>query len=297
MSVLVGLLLHCMLPTTLIVQQNSLRTALEHIVQPANATVGVSVMHFGNQDTLTINGGQHYPMQSTFKFPLAMAVLHQVDQGKLSLDQQVHLSKEDMLQNTWSPLTQKYPEGNVDLPLRDILRYTVAESDNSGCDILFKMLGGPQAAQQYMRSIGVKDMAIVATEQQMHQGWEVQFTNRTQPAAMTRLLQIAFRTRTLTKESQTFLWNIMEHSVPGAQRIKGKLPEGTVVAHKTGTGYPNEKGLLSACNDVGIISLPDGQQVALAVFVTQSLEDFNSNQVIIADIARAVYDHYVAQGK
>jgi len=71
------------------------------------------------------------------------------------------------------------------------------------------------------------------------------------------------------------------------------LPFATVVAHKTGT-LP-----LVAINDVGIITLPDDAgHVAIAVFVksvekTGAFIEDEESEVIIAQIARAVYDFFL----
>ncbi len=82
------------------------------------------------------------PMLSVFKFHIALAVLNQVDKGNLTLDQKILIKKSDLLENTWSPLREKYPDGNVELPLSEIITYTVAQSDNNGCDILLRLIGG-----------------------------------------------------------------------------------------------------------------------------------------------------------
>ena len=72
-------------------------------------------------------------------------------------------------------------------------------------------------------------------------------------------------------------------------RLAGDLPPGTVVAHKTGTsGVDN--GLAHATNDIGLITLPDGRRLAIAVFVTDSTADEATRDRTIARIARATYD-------
>ena len=73
------------------------------------------------------------------------------------------------------------------------------------------------------------------------------------------------------------------------KRIRGLLPAGTVVAHKTGTsGYDN--GTAEATNDVGLITLPDGRRLALAVLVTDAHADETAVEHAIAAIARACYE-------
>jgi beta-lactamase class A len=66
----------------------------------------------------------HPPMQSTFKFPLALAVLRQVDLGKLNLDRPVRFLKYDR-PATFSPLQDEFPEADVDVPLRNIIKLSV----------------------------------------------------------------------------------------------------------------------------------------------------------------------------
>jgi beta-lactamase class A len=72
-------------------------------------------------------------------------------------------------------------------------------------------------------------------------------------------------------------------------RILGDLPEGTVVAHKSGTSDVTN-GLAHATNDIGLVALPDGRRLAIAVFITDSTADDTTRDKVIARIARAVYD-------
>lgn len=272
-------------------QKDQLRKELWQIASSISGSVGVAVKHLESNDTLSVNGRSHFPMQSVYKFPLALAVLDQVDKGKLSLEQQVHVSKDDYFP-TWSPLMKKYPDANVDLPLSEILYFTAAQSDNAGCDILFRIIGRPAVADRYIHGLGVKDIAIINTERELHQGWNVQFDNWSTPIAMTQLLEIFHEGNILSKQSHDFLWKAMLEVPMGGKRIKGLLPAGTIVAHRTGTGARNDKGIAGAVNNAGIMVLPDGKHVALTVYVTQASEDDGKLEEVIAKIARRVYDYY-----
>jgi beta-lactamase class A len=72
--------------------------------------------------------------------------------------------------------------------------------------------------------------------------------------------------------------------------LKGLLPTGTVVAHKTGT-------LMSIANDVGLVSLPDGGKFAIAVFVKGDTKGVDTQERVIAELARTAYDYYVLGGR
>lgn len=77
----------------------------------------------------------------------------------------------------------------------------------------------------------------------------------------------------------------MSESVPGAKRLKGLLPAGTVVAHKTGTSGTRE-GMTRATNDIGIVTLPDGRYLAVAVFIADSRATEDVRDGVIAESAK-----------
>jgi beta-lactamase class A len=78
----------------------------------------------------------------------------------------------------------------------------------------------------------------------------------------------------------------------GPKHIKGLLPAGTLVAHRTGTSGTDAEDLSPALNDTGGITPPNGQHVALTVFVADSHTDTATRELLIATIARAVYDEF-----
>lgn len=84
----------------------------------------------------------------------------------------------------------------------------------------------------------------------------------------------------------------MVKTTTGPNRIRGLLPNETVVAHKTGYSGKNEDGLTAAVNDIGIIELPNGQHIAIAVFVSNATVADSISERVIADIAKATYTYY-----
>lgn len=292
----VSILLFCVLQSHHLQAQDSLRSKINRVTQKFRGDVGVAILHLENGDTLSINGDRAYPMQSVYKFPLSLAVLRQVDQGVLSLDKKVHITKENYF-DTWSPIMKKYPEANVDLPISDLIRYVAGESDNVGCDLLFDVIGGPKKVDFYIHSLGVKDMAIVTTEREMHLTPKVQYENWSSPRAMVQLLNLFHHKKILQPTTHQLLLDAMVNTYLGKKRIKGKLPEGTTVAHRTGTGAPDENGNLTAVNNVGIVTLPNGKHFAIVVFITNTPEDSTTAETVIAEISRITYDHFSVDRK
>lgn len=273
-------------------QDSLLRLQIKEIAKPIKGVVGVSVLGIEDRDTLTYNGYSRLVMHSVMKFPIAIAILHLVDSGKLSLDMLVHITKKDLRKNTYSPLRDKYPKGNADVSIRELLSYMVSLSDNCACDILLSILGGTQPVQDYIVRVGVRGVSIQASEADMATAWEVQYTNWCKPAAMTKLLDYFYQDKTLTKTSTDFLYQLLKETTTGPNRIKALLPPGTIVAHKTGTSPTDEEGLSPATNDVGIITLPNGKHLALAIMVCNATNDEATREGVIARIAKAVWDFH-----
>ena len=268
---------------------------LQQVTKGKQAKVGVAILDLNGKETLTVNGAGHFPMQSVFKYHLALAVLNQVDKGKFTLNQKIFVSKADLHPNWWSPLRDKYPNGDVNLPLSELLSFTVSQSDNNGCDILFKLLGGPKKVNDYIHSLGIKEVAIISNEEVMQADWNVQYRNFSSPVAAVKLLEKFHKKHILSKSSEDFLWKIMTETTTGATKIKSLLPKNTVFAHKTGWSGTNKEGLTGATNDIGIITLPNGKQFAIAVFVTNSMEKEAINDRMIAEIGKAAYDYFVSK--
>jgi beta-lactamase class A len=279
---------------TALAQLEASRGPIQQIASGIKAKVGVAVADLETGDTIAIDGSGKYPMQSVYKFPLGLAVLHRVDNGRLALGQKIHIGKSELRPDTWSPMREKYPEGNVDLALSEVIRFTVSQSDNNGCDILFRLMGGTDSVDSFIRALGISEMAIVATEEEMHRDGSLQYRNWSSPAAMAQLLRKFYRGEVLSEKSTSFLRQVMEESPTGPRRIKGLLPKGTVVAHKTGSSGADEKGMVAATNDVGVVTLPGGRHVVIAVFVSDAAAEEKACEDVIAKIARVVWDLYAS---
>lgn len=270
----------------------NLKKEILQITKDKNGTVAVSVLDFGNDKSVHINGNKKLPMLSVFKFHIGLAVLNEVDQGKLNLDQKILIKKSDLLENTWSPIRERFPEGDIEMPLGLLIKYTVAESDNNGCDILLRLIGGTETVQKFINSKGVRNFTIKVNEEQMHQGFEFMYLNTTTANSANQLLKDFRDKKIVSKTSTDFLMTTMLETSTGKNKIVAQLPESVPVAHKTGSSGKNEKGLTIAENDIGIVTLPGGKSYALSIFVSDSMESAETNTKMIADISKIVFDYF-----
>lgn len=277
-----------------------LRQKIEQIVSGKNAVVGVSIIGINGKDTLSLHGDKAFPMQSVFKLHIALAVLSEIDKGKLSLDQKIDIGKDKLLpKNFWSPLRDENPNGGT-FTIEKLIQYSVSHSDNTACDALIQIIGTPKTVEEYIKNSGINDIQITFNEKDMQAKWENMFQNWTTPKAASETIKLFYENKNnlLSKSSYDFFWKTNIETTTGKNRIKGQLPEGTVVAHKTGwSGTNKETGITAAVNDIGIVFLPNDEYFIISVFVSESKEDIDTNEKIIADIAKATYDFYTTPEK
>jgi beta-lactamase class A len=277
---------------------DSLRQQIEKIVSSKNAIVGVSITGNNGKDTISLNGEKHFPLQSVFKFHIALAVLSQIDKGKFRIDQKIKIHKKDLLPNLYSPIREEYPNGAT-LSISKIIEYTVSASDNVGCEVLLRLIGGPKMVEDYFAANKLKDISIKLNEEQQQADWDLQFQNWTTSIASNETLAKFYynNNKLLSKKSHDFIWKVMRETETGEGRLKGQLPKGTVVAHKTGSSGANKQGITAAVNDIGIVFLPNGKHYFISVFITNSTENSDTNEKIIADISKVTWDYFKAKIK
>jgi beta-lactamase class A len=269
--------------------QEPLRQQIRAIASEAHGKVSVACSLPGSTLNCDLNLNAHPPMQSVFKLPLAITVLHEVEKGTLSLDQPVRFLPEDrILPHVYSPLQDQYPDGGVDVPLRELLRLTVSLSDNVAADILLRLAGGAKAVNAYIAGLGISGFHLQDSEAVLHHEVSAQYRNWFEPAGAVQLLRRISDNSPLTKEHTDLLIGWMTPAVR-TSGLDGDLPDGVRVAHRSGHSDVDH-GVAHATNDIALIPLPDGQRIAIAVFVTDSTADDAARQKVIARIGRAVYD-------
>jgi beta-lactamase class A len=271
-------------------QNEELRKRIEQIAAVAKGRVGVVAEVLGTAESVSLNPQEHFPMQSVYKLPIAMAVLDQVDKGKLLLEQRVRVEKSDYVRiGQHSPIRDRNPNG-VELSLRELLRFAVSESDGTASDVLLKLIG-TEVVSKYLNELGINQLVVANSEKEIGQDWETQYRNWSSPEGSVQLLRKLHERRGISEQSQQLLFKFMTETPTGPKRLKGLLPKTAVVAHKTGTSG-TAGGVAAATNDIGLVTLPNGRHVAIAVFVSDSPADLATREMVIAQIAKAIWDKW-----
>ena len=226
------------------------------------------------------------------KFPQALAVAYITDLNGESLGSDVKFGTDIMREDTYSPMAKKYGFRPMELSREELLRWSLQESDNNACDVLFTLTDGPAGTEAILNTMGIGEgITIGATEDDMYNDKYLSYLNRTTPIAMASL----FREYdiTLRQKSASFdkIGEIIENCRTGADRLAAPLKNSpAILGHKTGTGFMLDNGRLMAINDCGYVHLPDGQNYAIAVFIADSAYGMDETSGIIAEISRIVYN-------
>jgi beta-lactamase class A len=272
-----------------------LQKDLERIASHTGGRVGVSAVLIESGEHIALHGDQPFFMASVVKFPVALRVLDLVDDDKLRLDQRISVNASDRAPGV-STLDGRFKPG-APFTVRELLEFMILNSDNTACDVLLRMCGGPPAVQSRLEAMGIHGIRVDRTEKEMaavYRESRVQFLkdlrDTSTPDAMAALLARFEHGEALKPATTAFLRDLMERATTAPNRLKGLLPPGTVVAHKTGTWRE------AATNDAGIITLPGGAgHVAIAVLTNRTKAGVDAERTI-AEIALALYGHWARPG-
>ena len=255
----------------------------------ARAVPGFALLDARGQEA-GLHADSPFPLLSVFKLHVAMNVLETLSREEGSLTQPVHIPAEELLPDTYSPMRDAHKGQSVTLPLREVLRYMIAESDNNACDILIARFGGLEQVLATARALGGEPLELRKTEAGMHDNIYNQYANWSTPRAVVRLLRGFFEAPHIGEAYKACLADCMRATTTGSGRLAAGLPPEARLGHKTGSSDRSPGGLLFASNDVGFFQLPDGRRVYMAAFVMQSLESDAATDALAAAAARAAYE-------
>lgn len=274
----------------------AIENALHEYIKGKDARIGVAVIING-KDTVSVNGNRDFPMMSVVKFPLALTVAHWINTNGMSLNDTVTFSEKAMKEDTYSPMLKKYGKSRNTITIRELIEWSLVESDNNAADILLHRVGGTSGVTSIMRQMGISDEIVIgATEEDMHRDPYLSYLNRTTPLAMAQLFDRFYHELRNASQLYSEISVMLEQCRTGLDRLAFPLlPTNALIGHKTGTGFPTPEGRISAVNDCGYVNLPNGTRYSIAVFVADSNYDIATTSAIIAEVSKIVLEGLIKQ--
>lgn len=294
-----------------------LQQALDAAAQRAKpGTLGVAVLDVRSGARAGVRTDQPFPMMSVFKAPVAAAVLARIEDGSLSLAQEVTASSDDLQEGSAVPsVGEEVKSGKTTFTIERLLKGAVSESDNTAVDILLRVMGGPQVVTSFLHAHDIDGMRVdvdeagisrvfndlkpgqvvpsdesdQAFEQRRQRGYQAFLAdprNRSTPAAAVAFLRKLQGGELLSPASTKYLLQLMAAQTK-PNRLRVGVPQGVHFADKAGTSA-TEQGRTAAYNDIGIMTWPDGRTVIIAAFLSDSTASGKERDALFADLARSV---------
>jgi len=302
-----------------------LEARLAALAQHAPGRCAIVAKNLGSGAIARVQADEPVPLMSVVKLPVALAVLDGIDHGKWSLDTPVTLLAEDM--HPRGELGDRYPRGGGPVRLERLLRLMITRSDNSAADALMRLAGGPQAVTTWLEQHGIHGLRVDRNERSLGNDWyglppgadtlgsaeEIRELRSRVPDAVhdsaaramlldprdtgtaeacVQILEHLWHGDLLSAAMTDTLKAVLGRCETAPNRLPAMLPRGTHVARKTGTGGTTA-GVTVAINDVGVIRLPNGEDVAIAVLVGEA-RGVHRAEHLIARVARTVFDAWSA---
>jgi beta-lactamase class A len=256
---------------------------LADLERKSGGRLGVCILDTASGRRLGHRMDERFAMCSTFKMPLAAAILQRADQGKLSLDAMVTYTKADMVMH--APVT----EANLDkggMTIRALAEAAQKQSDNPAANLLLKQIGGPEGFTKFFRDIGDATTRSDRFEPDMNRWKPGDDRDTTTPAATAATVAKILTGDVLAPASRDLLIQWMIDTKTGAKRIRAGLPADWRAGDKTGTGYDDVCGKV---NDVAIAWPPGKQPLIVAAYYNTAgpAEDVSDeSQAVLAEVGR-----------
>ncbi len=298
-----------------------LQRELSGIAQNFDGKVGIAVTQAGCNWTVGERLDQYFPQQSVSKLWVAISTLDAVDRGKLSLTEPITLRPEDQVVFNqplrWTVLKQ----GSLTLPAEQLMTDALSLSDNMANDKLLWRVGGPDHVRAVLAQRGITGIRFGPGERLLQShiagltwtpdlatGYKFEEERAKLPIGLRKNLLAAYiadpldgatpagitgalgklaRGQLLSPASTDVLLGIMQHSKSGPQRLKGAIPPGWTVYHKTGTGQ-ELAGVATGYNDVAVFQAPDGTRYAVAVMIGETRLPIKARMEMMQAVSRAV---------
>lgn len=312
-----------------------LESDLARIGASLQSHLGIAVVDIETGQAADYNGDQVMPQQSVSKLWVALTALDLADSGALDLAERGTVRREN-LTLFHQPIRKKVlAQGSFTTTYADFMSRALVGSDNTANDMLLNRIGGPDAVRRLLEAKGIDGISFGPGERIMQSQlagleWDQSFSlgktffevrkgvahdqrrmifddyvndpiDGARPLAMARALARLAKGELISPRSTQVLMGLMRDAKSGPNRLKGGLPQGWQIAHKTGTGQvldivpPGVIGEQTGYNDVGVLTAPDGSRYAVAVMIGNTKKPVPERMDMMHAVVRAVADYHLAK--
>lgn len=244
----------------------------------AKGRLGLVIFDTGSGARFAHRRDERFPMCSTFKLPLAAAVLRQVDLGRERLDRAIAICESDIVPH--SPVTKPRVGGSA--TVAELCEATMTESDNAAANLLLPIVGGTAGLTRFMRGLDGGMSRLDRAEPALNESRPGDPRDTTSPAAMVAMLQKLALGSVLAPPARERLVGWMLANRTGAKRLRAGLPARWHIGDKTGAGANGSD------NEAAILWPPNRAPILVAAYLTQTPLPFEQTNAVHARLARLI---------
>ena len=294
--------------------------------------VGIAMHDLATGETVGFNGEEYFPQQSVSKLWVALTAFRMVDAGALDLAENRTIRFEDIAV-FHSPIRKPViARGSFTTDYADLVERAITESDNTANDLVLRRVGGPDAIRRQLSALGIEGIRFGPGERAMQSAiagleWDQSYArgkvffevreevpddvrarafnayatdpvDGAQPDAIALALARLADGRVLSDAMTSRYLELLGEVKSGPNRLKGAVPPGWSIGHKTGTGQvfdPDPPGGFAeqaGYNDVGILTAPDGSVYSVAVMIGRTARPVPERMDMMHRVVAAIVGYH-----
>jgi beta-lactamase class A len=303
----------------------SIRDRIDQLGRAFDGRVGIAVESIDDGWETGWKDHELYPQQSVSKLWVSIAALDAVDRGRVSLDDKVTLTRDDLTLFHQPIAAEVLKDGSYTTTLGELMVRAITTSDNTANDKLMRSVGGPAAvramiARKHLGAIHFGNGERALQSRIAGLTWSQDYAvggkffegrdalpikqrsaafaryiaspyDGAAPNAVVSALARLKKGELLSPSSTEHLLDIMSHTHTGPNRLRGGLEPGWTLSHKTGTGQ-ELGGVQAGYNDIGILTAPDGKSYAVAVMIKKTSTPLPVRMTLMHNVVGAVIEQH-----
>ncbi|MFO0788582.1 MAG: serine hydrolase [Pirellulales bacterium] len=269
--------------------QKSLEQTLLPMIQAHEGEVGLAVKNLKTGESYEYKADQPMPTASLIKLAVMIATYDAVEKGKLSLDEEIMLKKDDQVGG--SGILSSHFSPGAKISLRDAVHLMIVYSDNTATNLVLDKLG-LQATNDFTKQFGCPETRINSKVFRRDTSIDKDRSQKfglgsTTAADMVKLCEALYGKKVVSEKASK---QMLDHLYACDDKLKvpRMLPSGTKVAHKTGS-------VNSSRTDAGIIETPAGP-LAYCILTDKNKDqrwtDDNAGDLFCAKLGSAIYQYF-----
>jgi len=242
--------------------------------------VGVLLQQRGQAPSAEYRADERFPLASTFKALACGAVLADVDAGEQKLSSIIKYDRGALV--PYSPVTEKHVGDGM--TIADLCDAAITLSDNTAGNLILDSIGGPKGLTAFLRRSGDKVTRLDRWEPELNEALPGDPRDTTTPRAVTATLERLLFSDLLAPPSRFQLERWMIADQVADELIRANLPDGWVIADKTGAGERGSRSIIA------VIRPPSGKPWLAAIYLTGNGADLRTRNQAIAKIGAAMIE-------